>query len=176
MTDQINNPTSEPLEPIISDLLNEVFENAVSLEDIAEHLIDLGGIDLHDIPVEMLLAAIKDTELEPISWNDHPQINWNRIRFGCNETLARCNILSQKPEQLWKNPDEEFGQLMDMCAYFLATGLIASALNHDNIYSGLDVFYRYTIAPFGLYAHLYGPPFIDDQTERLLRYIIQATS
>ncbi len=64
---------------------------------------------------------------------------------------------------------------MDMCACFLAAGLLADGHMIQD-YDDIETDLAFIIRPFSMYLGMTGLFFIDEQVLRLLRYIFRPTS
>ncbi len=164
--------TDTSLEPIMTDLINEVFKGAVTLEDLVVHLKDTAQRDLENASAKMILDAIRGIEKPPKDWNDpkDSHIDWKEIRFGCEETLAFCRITERN--MLRTQASDDFNENMDMCMFFLCAALL-----NDATRKVFDPQYlaslRYTLSPFHLYEDITGLFVLDSHLERLLRYIFR---
>jgi len=158
------------LESIITNLLNTCFENSVSLAELAEYLKDESGRDLENASHEQIMAAIQRTDLPQTDWNNHAEINWREITFGCGEYLSRC--LGEEKKRLRSVLDREFDQLLEMCALFLAAGLLADSFRMQG-QTDCNGFFISIMSPFNAYLGWHGPPYIDNEAEHLIRYIFR---
>lgn len=161
------------LEEIITNLLDICLENTVSLDDLVKYLKEEAGRDLEKASHEAIMAALKGTELPQTDWNNYAEINWKEIAFGCGEYLSIC--LRKEKNLLRSAIDRELDQLIEMCAFFLAAGLLSDSLRMQN-HTDSDVFFLHLMAPFGVYLGWHGPPHIDDELEYLIRYIFKPSA
>lgn len=165
--------TPEPLAPIITDLLTEIFNGAVTLQDVITRLKDLAQHELGDASAPMILDAIRGDEQPPTDWlspND-ANINWNEIHFGCQETLAFL-LFAIKPHTLREDFNKQLDEDLDMCAYFLCAALQTQACRKLMCH-GLCCPLNYVLRPFTIYEHIPAGYTLDEFLHRLLRYMFR---
>lgn len=160
----------DTLESIITDLLNEVFKNTVSIEDLVKHLKYMGGIDLERISIDMIFAAIKNNELSQTNENEPTDIDWHGVGFGCDETLCHCNILS--PEEVGIDPSKEHEEKLEMCSFLLAVGLLAQAARMRNMQLSDYLYFNKIMHALFFYCDYPNSTFdVEHHIERLLKHI-----
>ena len=164
--------TDTSLEPIMTDLINEVFEaftTRVSLSHVIEHLLLLGGRDFEGVAPQHLMMAIKQPGSD--------KLDWHLIAFGCDETLASCQAAD--PPNLNKNSFGNDEVRLEACARLLAVGLLGEAAmqrkcNIDDYLHLSKVMYTlaaYCGAPFGGGFIPLLP--LNTHIERLAKYIFR---
>ena len=161
--------TDTSLEPIMTDLINEVFTKRVSLTDVIEHLLLLGGREFEGVSVQHLTTAVAQPRSKSLNWHD--------IAFGCDETLAYCHAVDTSPRKSAPVSDEELRR--DACARLLAVGLLGEAAiqrecdidDHLHLSKVLYTLTAYCGAPFGGGRIPHLPH--DTHIERLAKYIFR---
>lgn len=158
------------LEEIITDLLNEVFGNTISINQLTKHLKYLGGVDLECVSIKMLLAALKSNELTQTTTNKNAKIDWSSISHGCDETLCHCLCLD--PNHIGIDPSRESKEKLEMCAYLLGVGLLAQAARMQNMQLTDYLYFNKIMYTLSFYCNYSSPAFdVEHHIERLLKHI-----
>jgi hypothetical protein len=153
----------DTLESIIVELLKNVFESCVSQEDLAERLIQDGGVDFFALDTQTVLSALRGNELSIEKWNE--------IRWACEEVLAQyfC-ILRDNPigDKFPANYNDE----ITTCACILALGLFAESGRQNGSY--LNISLHKVLSILAAYSdNIPNMYYLDEIVERLVFFMFK---